>query len=326
MVSQVLAGERLDRVVALVWGCSRGEATRLVSQHKVEVNGEPARGRAQRLVAGDHIALLELPQMARPRPEPDSSVPLDVVHEDRQVIVVNKPPGLVVHPGSGHPAGTLVNGLLARYPDMAGVGDPDRPGIVHRLDRGTSGLLVVARTQDAHEALTAALGRRDVHRGYVALVEGWPDDDRGVIDAPVGRSARHPTKMAVTAEGRPARTHYEVIARMPPRTDDPGDAKTGRADPADGWTRPSAGLAVTLETGRTHQIRVHLAAIGHPVLGDDLYGRADQPGIDRPALHARALAFRHPETGERLRFEVDPPEDFSRLHRLLRGDDLSGSV
>lgn len=309
VVPEALAGERLDRVVALVWECSRAEAARLIDQKKVAVNAVPAGSRSQRLAAGDRISLSEEPAVGPAALEPDPSVELDVVHADEHVIVVNKPADLVVHPGSGNAAGTMVNGLLARYPEIAGVGDPERPGIVHRLDRGTSGLLMVARTEAGYQALTAALGRREVHRGYVALVQGMPGDDRGVIDAPVGRSTRHPTKMAVKADGRPARTHYEVTDRMPARTE-PQDEPV----PFD-----SARLELRLETGRTHQIRVHLAAIGHPVLGDGLYGGPGAPGISRPALHAHTLGFEHPESGQPLRFEAEVPEDFSLLYRLLRG-------
>ncbi|MCY3578816.1 MAG: RluA family pseudouridine synthase [bacterium] len=309
VVPDALSGERLDRVVALVWGCSRAEAARLIDQEKVEVNGSTAASRSQRLVPGDQIRLSEEPVMGQPSPGPDPDVELDVVYVDESVIVVNKPPGLVVHPGSGNAAGTLVNGLLARFPDIAEVGEPQRPGIVHRLDRGTSGLLMVALTQGSYDALTAALGRREVHRGYSALVVGMPPDDQGVIDAPVGRSTRHPTKMAVTADGRPARTHYQVTARMPASPEPPQESV-----PFD-----TAHLELQLETGRTHQIRVHLAAIGHPVLGDDLYGGPGAPDMSRPALHAHTLVFAHPGTGEQLRFQVDPPEDFSALYRLLCG-------
>ena len=308
IVPDALAGERLDRVVALVWGCSRAEAARLIDQQKVRVNGTPIAAKSQRLAAGDLISLLEEPAIGPRALEADPSVVLNVVHVDEQVIVVHKPADLVVHPGSGHAEGTMVHGLLARFPEIAGVGESERPGIVHRLDRGTSGLLMVARTQPSYEALTGALGRREVHRGYAALVAGMPSDDRGVIDAPVGRSTRHPTKMSVTAGGRPARTRYEVTARMPARTEPPDEAV-----PYD-----AALLDLELETGRTHQIRVHLAAIGHPILGDDLYGGPAAPGISRPALHAHTLAFDHPETGQPLRFEAEAPEDFFRLYQLLR--------
>ena len=313
VVPDALAGERLDRVVALVWECSRAEAARLIDQEKVTVNEVPAAARAQRLAAGDRIALSEKPAVGPAALEPDPSVEIDVVYADEHVIVVNKPADLVVHPGSGNADKTMVNGLLARYPEIAGVGEPERPGIVHRLDRGTSGLLMVARTAIAHQALPAALSRREVHRGYVALVQGVPADGRGVIDAPVGRSTRHPAKMAVKADGRPAKTHYQVTDRMAALTESQDGSQDG-AVPYD-----SARLELRLETGRTHQIRVHVAAIGHPVLGDDLYGGPAAPGISRPALHAHSLGFDHPESGQPLRFEAEPPEDFSALYRLLSG-------
>ncbi len=306
-VPEALGGERLDRVVALVWECGRAEAARLIGEGKVVVNDAPVVVRSRRLVGGDRVVLVEAPVVGRSVPGADPSVELEVVHVDEQVIVVNKSADLVVHPGSGNTSGTMVNGLLARFPEIAGVGEPERPGIVHRLDRGTSGLLMVARTQSSYEALTDALSRHEVHRGYIALVKGMPADDRGVIDAPVGRSPRHPTRMAAVADGRPARTHYRVTARMAARV----EQSTG-AVPYD-----TARLELRLETGRTHQIRVHLAAIGHSVLGDELYGGPPVYGMDHPALHAAALAFEHPRTGEQLSFEVEPPEDFSRLYRLL---------
>ncbi len=306
-VAEGLAGERLDRVVALVWGCSRAEAARLIDEQMVTVNENPPAGRSQRLTSGDRIRLSSPPRNGQPAPEADPAVPLELIHTDDQVIVVNKAPGVVVHPGSGHGSGTLVNGLLARFPEIASVGESDRPGIVHRLDRGTSGLLMVARTQRSFDALTVALGRREVYRGYTALVAGLPADDRGVIDAPIGRSHRHPIKMAVVADGRPARTHYEVVARFP--------APSGSGSEQGAFD--AARLELKLETGRTHQIRVHLAAIGHPVVGDELYGGPEVEGFNRPALHAQELGFSHPETGEQLCFAVDEPEDFSRLARSL---------
>ncbi|MCB1003343.1 MAG: RluA family pseudouridine synthase [Acidimicrobiales bacterium] len=217
---------------------------------------------------------------------------LRVLHEDEDVLVVDKPAGLVVHPGAGHDRGTLVQGALAHAPGLAGVGDPARPGVVHRLDHGTSGLLVLAKRDDAYDSLVAQFGARTVERRYRALVWGHPDDDVGLVDAPIGRSIRRPTRMTVSASGREARTRYEVQQR---------------------FTAPVevALLACRLETGRTHQIRVHLSAIGHPVVGDDQYGGERgvlSPG--RPLLHAETLGFVHPGTGRPVSFRSALPADF----------------
>jgi 23S rRNA pseudouridine1911/1915/1917 synthase len=239
------------------------------------------------------IDIAELPADALP--EPDASVPVDVVYEDADVLVVDKPPGLVVHPGAGQEEGTLVNGLLAVHPEVVMVGDAHRPGIVHRLDRDTSGLLVVGLTAAAYTALVAALGDRRVERRYSALVWGVPEAPRGVIDAPIGRSPRHPTRQAVVAGGRPARTRYEVRAR---------------------YDRPAelALLRCHLETGRTHQIRVHLASIGHPVVGDRDYGGVRAAlTVPRMFLHAEHLAFDHPVTGEALAFDAPLPADLAAV-------------
>ena len=225
-----------------------------------------------------------------------------VVFEDDDVVVVDKAAGIVVHPGAGHEAGTLVHALVARYPDIGGVGAPDRPGIVHRLDAGTSGLMVVARTAAAYESLVAQLSARTVERVYSTLVLGTVEAPAGIVDAPIGRSDNDPTRMAVTTGGREARTRYEVEHRF--------------ASPV-----PCTHLACRLETGRTHQVRVHLAAIGHPVAGDGRYG-GERPafaalGLRRPYLHARALAFDHPLTGERVRFSSDLPDDLAGVHAAL---------
>lgn len=215
-----------------------------------------------------------------------------MVHADEHLLVIDKPSGLVVHPGAGQRSGTLVHGLLARYPELVGVGGDDgRPGIVHRLDKGTSGLLLVARTQVAYDALVAALAARDVHRRYRALVWGPVEALRGLIDAPIGRSAREPTRMAVDERGKVARTRYEVLRTF--------------ADPV-----AVTELACTLETGRTHQIRVHLRSIGHPVVGDARYGGARQSlPMSRPFLHAEVLELAHPVTGEPLTFRSPLPAD-----------------
>jgi 23S rRNA pseudouridine1911/1915/1917 synthase len=291
-----LAGERVDRAVALLTGWSRAEVQALVEEGSVLVDGRPV-AKSRRLVAGEEIALTAAPPVqAPPRPEP---VDFGVVHEDADVAVLSKPAGLVVHPGAGHATGTLAGGLLARYPEIAAVGDPLRPGIVHRLDRDTSGLMVVARSPAAYTALVAALGRRELERRYLALVWGHLEARRGSIDAPIGRSTRRPTRMAVREAGREARTGYEVLEEYDPPVVSLLDCR--------------------LETGRTHQIRVHLTAIGHPVVGDAAYG-GDRPQLrpGRPFLHACHLAFTHPVTGEWLAFDDPLPGDLEELLSALR--------
>jgi 23S rRNA pseudouridine1911/1915/1917 synthase len=265
----------------------------------VTVNGEAVSSRTLRLVEGDELEL-EMPAAQTPTLAPDPSVVFDVVYADADVAVVDKPAGLVVHPGAGTPDGTLVNGLLDRYPEIETVGEAGRPGIVHRLDRGTSGLLVVARSPAAYEGLVAALADHRVERGYVALVWGSLDTRAGMVDAPIGRSVRVPTKMAVSARGKPARTRYAV--------------RKAYHDPVE-----VSLVGCELETGRTHQIRVHLAAIGHPVVGDDRYGggRPSLP-VPRPFLHAERLVFAHPVTGERLEFSSPLPADLSSVLDGLR--------
>jgi 23S rRNA pseudouridine1911/1915/1917 synthase len=295
-VPEALAGERLDRAVALLTGWTRSEVQALVESGAVLLGGERV-AKSRRLATDDVIEVLSEPAVAG-LPAPDPSIPVVVRHEDDDVVVIAKPAGIVVHPGAGHPDGTLVNGLLARYPEIAGVGDPARPGIVHRLDRDTSGLLVIARTGRAYEALVEMLAAHDVERRYVALVWGVPEAARGVIDAPIGRSVRRPTRMSVREGGRVARTGYEVMSTY--------------RDPE------VALLACRLETGRTHQIRVHLQAIGHPVVGDAAYGGSRAALVlDRPFLHAGGLAFAHPVTGEPVAVEEDlAPELAAVLDRL----------
>lgn len=299
VVPAALDGQRVDRVVAMVTGVSRTEASELVRSGAVTVDGTVAIRGADRLAEGQQI-VVQVPEPARPvAPAPDPSVQVPVVHEDGAVLVVDKPAGLVVHPGAGHVSDTMVSGLLARYPELASVGDPARPGIVHRLDQGTSGLLMVARTQEAYESLVGQLQARSVERRYRTLVWGHPESPRGVVDAPIGRSPRNPTRMAVTTDGKPARTRYEVVQRF----DEP---------------TPTALVECRLETGRTHQIRVHLHAIGHPVVGDDRYdGIRQSLPSPRPFLHAERLAFDHPTTGARLAFGSALPPDLVEVQRHL---------
>ena len=296
-----LDGERLDRAVALLCDLTRATAAELVDAGEVRVDGEVRTRRSTRVSDGQVISLdVPVPAPARRvAADADAGIAFDVVYEDDDVVVVDKPAGLVVHPGAGHATGTLVHGLVARYPGLAEVGEPERPGIVHRLDRDTSGLLVVARTADALETLGAALRARTVTRRYHTLVWGHLDQPRGMIDAPIARSPRDPTRMAVVVGGREARTTYEVVA-----THDEPVAVTE--------------LRCRLETGRTHQIRVHLQAIGHPVVGDNRYGGARQSlPAPRQFLHAEHLAFAHPRSGEPLAFDSALPADLADVLRRL---------
>lgn len=307
MIDEVLPGafdgERLDRVVSMLDGCSRSMAAQLIEQGAVAVDGSIVRQKSFR-VEGDMRVSFEPVAVEQVKVEGDEGVEFDVVHVDDDIVVVNKPPGLVVHPGAGRPDATMANGLVARFPEIAAVGDPARPGIVHRLDADTSGLLVVARSEAAYPVLVEALSLHEVERVYAAVVLGQVVDDRGVIDAPIGRSTRNRTRMAVVADGRHARTHYQVLAR------------SAASDTT--WLR------CRLETGRTHQIRVHLAAIDHPVIGDRAYGaRAGSAYIDRVCLHAHELAFEHPTNGEPMRFQAPIPPDFERV---LAATGLVGSV
>lgn len=289
-IPAALEGERVDRVIALVSGRSRSAVSALVADGVVRLDGVPVRTASTRVAEGQRLEV-ELPDPVDPRPAADPTVEFRVVHEDEDVVVIDKPAGVVVHPGAGHADATLVNGLVARYPEIAAVGEEHRPGIVHRLDRGTSGLLVVARTAPAHAELVRQMAAHEPERVYTALAWGHLESDRGTIDAPIGRSPRHPTRMAVSDQGRRAVTHYEVDRRF----DVPRDTTL---------------VTCRLETGRTHQIRVHLRAIGHPVVGDRDYD-GGRPGLDpgRPFLHAGTLRFTHPVTGEPVAATAPLPAD-----------------
>ncbi len=301
-VPAALAGERLDRFVAMVTAISRAEAADLVTGGRVRIDGTVVTTRSRRLDPGQRVEA-DVDELLAGRGaglEPEADVEVHVVYEDDDVVVVDKPPGLVVHPGAGNPTGTLVQGLLARYPEIAAVGDPSRPGIVHRLDKGTSGLLVVARTPAAYTALVRMLAAHEVDRRYLALVWGELETLSGMVDAPVGRSAREPTRMTVSTRGKEARTRYEVIATY--------------RDPV-----VVSLLECRLETGRTHQIRVHLSAIDHPVVGDARYGGA-RPSLPapRPWLHAAGLRFTHPTTGAELSFDSPVPAELEAVLAPLR--------
>jgi 23S rRNA pseudouridine1911/1915/1917 synthase len=299
-----LDGVRVDKAVALVADLSRATVNGLVAEGRVCVDGERVRSRSAALRLGQELEIDHDEAGGPPTPpESDPDVVFEVVFADPDVVVVDKPAGLVVHPGPGHRTGTLVHGLLARFPDIAALpgrvgSDPERPGIVHRLDRGTSGLMVVARTPLAYHSLVDQLGRRDVSRNYRALVLGTVEGTSGVVDAPIGRSVSSPTRMAVSRKGKEARTRYHVDERF--------------TEPA-----PTTLLTASLETGRTHQIRVHLTAIGHPVVGDDVYAQGRSlPGavISRPFLHASSLSFVHPGSGDPAAFTAALPDDLQ--HQL----------
>jgi 23S rRNA pseudouridine1911/1915/1917 synthase len=283
-VPAALDGERLDRIVAMMTDLSRSDAAKTIAAAGVEVDGEIALSGKVRLVEGHVVTVDPAKYPVDELPGPDDSIEFGIVHADDQVIVVDKPPGLVVHPGAGNPTGTLANGLLAKFPDIEEVGERIRPGIVHRLDAGSSGLLVVARTQAAADHLISQFADHSATRVYDAMVWGVPAAPHGIIDAPLGRSRSDPLRMAVVANGRPSRTDYRVVGT---------------------FTEPAtvSRLECRLETGRTHQIRVHLSSINHPLLGDPIYGqRRPSLGLDRPFLHAAELQFVHPGTDQRVTF------------------------
>jgi 23S rRNA pseudouridine1911/1915/1917 synthase len=294
LVPDAAAGERLDRFVAgLDEVGSRTAAERLLAAGAVLVDGAVL-PKSHRLTGGERVEL-ELPPAPTSTLTPES-MELCVPYEDEHLLVVDKPAGLVVHPAPGHRAGTLVHGLLGH--DAAGGDEPERPGIVHRLDRDTSGLLVVARSPEAHRRLQNLVRRRALEREYQALVVGRPRSWRGRIEAPIGRDRHEPTRQSLdTAVPREAVTHFEVEELMPRH----------------------ALLLVRLETGRTHQIRVHLQAIDLPVAGDRTYGRADELGLARQFLHAARLAFPHPFTDERVEVRAPLPEDLAAALEFARG-------
>jgi 23S rRNA pseudouridine1911/1915/1917 synthase len=294
---------RLDQYLAeQMPDLSRSQLKKLIQQDKVLVAGRPAKPSSS-LQPGDWISVY-LPAPLLPSPPPSEIIPLDIIFEDEMLIVVNKPAGMVTHPGHGHMSGTLVNALLARYPDLRGLANIDphgemRPGLVHRLDQDTSGLIVVARTPAALKKLQQQFKARSVEKIYLALVFGEPQAPEGIIDVPLGRDPQHRQKIAPRADGRPARTHYRVMERF----------------------EQYSLLKVGLETGRTHQIRVHLAWLKCPVVGDEIYGRKKNDlGLTRQFLHAWQLYFQHPGSGQMVRFEATLAADLQAvLDRLRQG-------
>ena len=289
------AGVRLDAFLSADGALTRSQAARLITEGRVRVNGKPA-AKSARLSGGETVTV-DVPQL-RETALPPQDIPLDVVYEDDDVIVVNKPTGLVVHPAPGHPDGTLVNALLHHCGDsLSGIGGEKRPGIVHRIDRDTSGLIIAAKNDAAHLALSAQLKDHSLSRTYECLVTGNMKPDSGTVDAPIGRSSADRKKMAVVPTGRRAVTHWEVVARYP------------------GVTH----LRCRLETGRTHQIRVHMAYIGHPILGDTVYGaKKPVPGLTGQCLHATGLRFIHPRTGEPVELHCPLPPEFTAMLQKLQ--------
>ena len=290
------AGLRLDQALARVFPqYSRSRLQAWLKEGVLLIEGAAAQGK--RAVSGGETVLLSVPADAPGASPLAQRLPLAVVHEDADILVIDKPAGLVVHPGAGNPDLTLLNALLAHAPALAGV---PRAGIVHRLDKDTSGLLVVAKTLTAQTSLVRQLQARTMGRTYTALVWGGVRGAKGIVDAPIGRDARSRTRMAVTDRGKPARTGYEVLERLPGATL----------------------LACKLESGRTHQIRVHLQSIGHPLVGDPVYRRGAKSqapeGFNRQALHAARLELVHPRTGRARRWESPLPEDFRRLLKSFR--------
>jgi 23S rRNA pseudouridine1911/1915/1917 synthase len=306
-VPEELTGTRLDRVLSILndnW--SRSRVRRLIDGGGVRVNDKTAKP-ATLVEAGDHLTVDE--------PEPEvldviaEAIPLTIIHEDDDLVVIDKPANLVIHPAAGNPTGTLVNALLHHCKDLSGIGGVARPGIVHRLDKDTTGLMVVAKNDRAHQALSLAFRWRKIDKTYLAVCFGDFAEDDGVVDAPIDRHPRHRQQMAVVDNGRPSRTIYEVVER---------------------WTGASL-VHCRLVTGRTHQIRIHMAHIGHAVVGDPLYaGRqwrtipdprvaAACRNFPRQALHAMQLGFVHPVSGEAMSFEAEPPADIRGLIEVFRG-------
>jgi 23S rRNA pseudouridine1911/1915/1917 synthase len=306
------AGERLDRFLAALLEVPRTQLQRWIDDGRVRLSGVAAKA-AARLAAGDEIEWEEPPPRTEERLAPEAGE-LVVLYEDASLLAIDKPAGLTVHPGAGQRTGTLVHRLLAGYPEISGVGGPGRPGIVHRLDRGTSGVMVIARTAAAYHRLARAFAAREVAKRYLAICHGTLGGAREV-DAPIGRHPTRRQEMAVRAGGRPARSRLRPLA-----------------------TTPAASLVeVELLTGRTHQVRVHAKGIGHPLVGDPVYGEARWKGatgaarpllrdFPRPALHAWRLGFAHPEEDRRIELEAPPPEDLRRLWRGLAGTELDAAL
>lgn len=287
------AGVRLDKAVADLTELSRSQANEAIKAGTILVNNQTQKARYA-VKLGDVISY-ELPKEEVLDYQPEN-IPIEIVYEDSDVAVVNKPQGMVVHPSAGHASGTLVNALLYHVKDLSTINGVVRPGIVHRIDKDTSGLLMIAKNDKAHQALAQELKEKKSLRQYVAIVHGNLPNDRGVIEAPIGRSDKDRKKQAVTAKGKPALTRFQVLEHF-------GDFTL---------------VELTLETGRTHQIRVHMAYIGHPIAGDPVYGPRKTLAGHGQFLHAKTLGFTHPTTGELMTFSVDAPAIFQETLEKLR--------
>ncbi|MHB8294175.1 MAG: RluA family pseudouridine synthase [Acidimicrobiales bacterium] len=296
-VPEAMTGERFDRALSLLAGCSRSASAELIGAGRARLDGRPETSVKARISGGAELEV-ELPDPGDSSVQADPGVgrSLVIVHEDPDLVVIDKPAGLVVHPGAGNRNGTLVNGMVSRFPEVAMVGEPGRPGVVHRLDKGTSGLMVVARSQLGYQGLVRQMAAHEVARTYVALVSGRVRSPAGTVDGPIGRSRRDPTVMGVVRGGKPARTRYRLVA----------DLELGEA--------PVSLLELTLETGRTHQVRAHMSAMGHPLVGDHRYGWRG-PGTGRPFLHSSRLELTHPRTNGSLGFTSALPGDLVALLR-----------
>ncbi|GAB2026475.1 RluA family pseudouridine synthase [Lactovum odontotermitis] len=300
IIDEKNAGERLDKALSNQTEFSRTLIGTLIDENQVTVNGTVKKAK-YKVKTGDSV------EFEVPEPEviniAAEDIPLDIVYEDEDVAVVNKPQGMVVHPSVGHSTGTLVNALMFHIRDLSSINGVIRPGIVHRIDKDTSGLLMVAKNDKAHESLAAQLKAKSTQRRYLAIVHGVLENERGTIEAPIGRDPKNRQRQAVVAGGKAAITHFEVLERFP----------SGHG--SGGYSL----IALRLETGRTHQIRVHMAYIGHPVAGDPLYGpsKSLSPNAGQ-FLHAETLGFIHPRTGELLEFSAPVPQIFSETLKKLR--------
>ncbi|HER5603580.1 TPA: RluA family pseudouridine synthase [Streptococcus pyogenes] len=292
-INVITSGQRLDKALADLSPLSRGQANDQIKQGLVLVNGQQKKAKYT-VQAGDVICF-ELPKEEALEYQAQN-IPLDIIYEDDTLAIINKPQGMVVHPSAGHPSGTMVNALMYHIKDLSSINGVVRPGIVHRIDKDTSGLLMVAKTDAAHQALAEELKAKKSLRKYLAIVHGNLPNDRGMIEAPIGRSEKDRKKQAVTAKGKEAVTRFTVLERF-------GDYSL---------------VELQLETGRTHQIRVHMAYIGHPVAGDPLYGPRKTLSGHGQFLHAKTLGLTHPMTGKEMIFTVEAPEIFQKVLKLLR--------